>query len=76
VIKVSFPRTAAGDRSGQLTIADNAPGSPHMVSLDGTGVASAPVVSISVSPSALSFGTQTQGANEGLASVAFGGLEV
>ena len=62
VIQVSFTPTAAGDRSGQLTIADNAPGSPQMVSLDGTGVASAPVVSISVSASALSFGTQTQGA--------------
>jgi hypothetical protein len=62
VINVSFTPTATGDRSGQLSIAGNAPGSPQIVSLDGAGAASAPVVSISVSPSALSFGNQTQGA--------------
>jgi hypothetical protein len=34
VINVSFTPAAAGDRTGQLTIVDNAPGSPHAVSLD------------------------------------------
>jgi hypothetical protein len=62
VINVSFTPTATGDRSGQLTIADNAPGSTQTVSLDGAGTASAPVVSTSVSPASLSFGTQAQGA--------------
>src|ERR1700722_12659208 len=46
VINVSFTPAAAGDRTGQLTIADNAPGSPQSVSLDGTGAASAPPLTL------------------------------
>jgi hypothetical protein len=38
-IAVTFTPTAAGTRSGTLTLLDNAPGSPHTVSLTGTGVA-------------------------------------
>jgi hypothetical protein len=38
--------SSPGDRTGQLTIADNAPGTPQAVSLDGTGTASAPPVTI------------------------------
>jgi hypothetical protein len=35
---VSFTPTAAGTRPGSLSIADNAPGSPHTVTLTGQGV--------------------------------------
>jgi hypothetical protein len=47
-ISVSFtPTTTAGARSGTLTITDTAPGSPHTVTLSGTGVV-APAVTLSV----------------------------
>jgi len=36
-ISVTFTPTAGGSRTGTLTISDNAPGSPHTVSLTGTG---------------------------------------
>jgi hypothetical protein len=36
-ISVTFHPTAGGSESGTLTITDNAPGSPHTVSLAGTG---------------------------------------
>jgi len=39
IIGVYFIPTAAGARSGTLSVADNAPGSPHTVSLSGTGLA-------------------------------------
>jgi hypothetical protein len=39
VIGVLFAPTAIGARTGTLTITDNAAGSPHTVSLQGTGVA-------------------------------------
>jgi subtilase family protein/ASPM-SPD-2-Hydin domain-containing protein len=38
-IAISFTPTAAGSRTGSLTLVDNAPGSPHTVALSGTGVA-------------------------------------
>jgi Abnormal spindle-like microcephaly-assoc'd, ASPM-SPD-2-Hydin len=85
-ISVSFTPTAAGDRTGQLTIADNAPGSPQSVSLDGTGTPVAPVISASVSPASLSFGSQAQGTtsaaqtvtltNTGTAAVSISGISV
>lgn len=37
-ITVVFIPTATGSRTGTLTVVDNAPGSPHTVSLSGTGV--------------------------------------
>jgi hypothetical protein len=69
VISVSFTPAAAADRTGQLTITDNAPGSPQSVSLDGTGMPVAPVVAASVSPASLSFGSQTQGTTSGAQTV-------
>ena len=54
-ISVTFRPTAAGTRSGTLSVADNAAGSPQGVGLSGTGVAPA---SGSVSPTSLSFGDQ------------------
>ena len=40
-IAVTFTPTAAGQRTGTLSIADNAPNSPQTVGLTGTGVTSA-----------------------------------
>ena len=51
-INVTFTPTAAGARTGTLTITDNASGSPHTVALSGTGT-TAPVVSFS--PTSLTF---------------------
>jgi mono/diheme cytochrome c family protein len=53
-----FTPSAAGARSGSLNIATNAAGSPAVVALSGTGVATSPA--ISVSPASLTF-SQTVG---------------
>jgi FG-GAP-like repeat/Abnormal spindle-like microcephaly-assoc'd, ASPM-SPD-2-Hydin len=45
-ISVTFTPTATGNRTGTLTITDNAPGSPQVVNLTGTGIAS-PLVTLS-----------------------------
>jgi hypothetical protein len=42
---VTFMPAATGPRIGAITVTDNAPGSPHVVSLTGTGIA--PAVSLS-----------------------------
>ena len=57
-INVTFKPTAAGTRTGVLSVADNAAGSPQTVSLTGTGASSAAPV-VSVAPTALAFGSQT-----------------
>jgi sugar lactone lactonase YvrE len=44
-ISVTFTPTVLGDLSGTLTVADDAPGSPHIVTLSGTGTAPAAVLS-------------------------------
>ena len=54
---MTFAPTASGARSGTLTIADNASGSPQTVTLTGTGAAPA----VTFSPASLSFGTQKVG---------------
>ena len=51
-ITVSFTPTQAGTRTGNLSISDNAPGSPQTVALTGTGTNMAVVLN----PSSLSFG--------------------
>ncbi len=56
-ITVVFTPTAEGSRSGSLTVADNAAGSPHSVALTGTGVAAV----LAVSPSTVAFGNVTLG---------------
>lgn len=53
-ISVTFTPTATGERSGTIDITDNAVGSPHQVSLSGTGTASA----VGLSPTSLSFATE------------------
>ncbi len=50
-INVVFTPTAAGARSGSLTVADNAAGSPQSLSLSGTGAAA----NLVFSPSAVTF---------------------
>jgi hypothetical protein len=58
-IAVTFKPLANGARSGTLSITDSAPGSPRTVALAGTGVATAPVAT--VSPTELDFGNQLVG---------------
>ena len=50
VISVTFTPTAAGARTGTLTITDNAGGSPQMVSLTGTGTSPPPDFTLSAAP--------------------------
>jgi PKD repeat protein len=41
-LAVSFTPSATGLRTGTISIEDNAPGSPHVIHLSGTGIASTP----------------------------------
>jgi dienelactone hydrolase len=54
-ISVTFKPTAAGVRTGTLSITDNAPGSPQTVSLQGTGT------DLLLNPASLSYGTHPVG---------------
>lgn len=54
-IAVKFTPTASGARTGELTIKDNANGSPQTVSLGGTGLA------VSLSTDSLTFGSRDLG---------------
>jgi hypothetical protein len=56
-IDVAFTPMATGVRTGTVTVADNASGSPHTVQLSGTGTESPP----RVSPTVLSFNSQSLG---------------
>lgn len=56
-INVTFLPTAGGTMTANLSIADNASGSPQLVSLLGTGVSA----SVTLSPSSLTFSSQTVG---------------
>jgi YVTN family beta-propeller protein len=57
-ISVTFTPTATGTRIAAVTIADDAAGSPHMITLSGTGVVP-PAPIIGLSSSNLSFSNQT-----------------
>jgi hypothetical protein len=59
-INVTFTPLLAGGRVGELKILHDASGSPSVVSLSGTGTP-APVPVATVSPSSLTFATQTVG---------------
>jgi hypothetical protein len=59
-LSVTFTPTSAGTRSGAVTIWDNAPGSPHKLSLSGTG-SGAGNISLRLSPTSLSFGSVAVG---------------
>ncbi len=56
-ISVTFTPTAAGTRTGTITVTDNAAGSPQTASLTGTGTAVGP--SAALSPTSLTFAAQT-----------------
>ncbi len=66
-IRIRFVPRAAGPCQASLTIRDNAPGSPHMVALQGTGVAPQLTIHISrlISPASFSFGPQPVGVPSG-----------
>lgn len=80
---VMFTPTAAGTRSGALTITDNASGSPHAVALSGVGLGS-PVVSLT--PASLTFPNTQVGVssvaqmvtllNQGNASLNISGIQI
>jgi len=53
-INVSFKPTAAGSRTGTLTISDNASNSPQIASLSGTGVTQGPAAPSNLSATAVS----------------------
>ena len=57
-ISVTFTPTAAGARTGTITITDSVASSPQKVTLTGNGVTG---LAATVSPTSLSFGNQTQG---------------
>lgn len=59
-VSVTFTPTAAGTRSGTLSIADDATGSPQQVALSGTGVSAttAATLAATVSAASLTFGNQ------------------
>jgi hypothetical protein len=67
-VTVTFTPTAVGARTGAITVTDNAPGSPQIVKLTGTG-ASGPFPVISLSVSSLDFGTEQVGTGSPLKTV-------
>ncbi len=56
-LNISFTPTASGVRSGTITLSSNAPGTPHSISLSGTGQGAL----VALSATSLSFGSQNQG---------------
>src|SRR5437667_3202605 len=70
-ITVIFTPTATGTRTGTVSISDNAPNSPQILNLTGSGVSSSGggSASVSVSPSSLNFGRQTIGTTSGAKTV-------
>ncbi len=58
-VRVTFTPTAAGTRTGAVTIADSTSASPHTFTLSGTGVAQAQTITIT--PSSLVFADQPVG---------------
>jgi hypothetical protein len=58
-INVTFTPADTGERTGTLTIRDNAVGSPHVLNLSGNGVTPAPLVTLS--PSELTFADEKVG---------------
>ena len=60
-LSVTFTPTAAGAAPGTISVASNATGSPHAVSLTGTGVTASPVLAWSPTTTALAFGDVSVG---------------
>ena len=59
-INITFTPLTVAALTGNVTITSNAPGSPHVIGMTGTG-ASAPVPGILVSPSSVNLGNVTVG---------------
>jgi hypothetical protein len=66
-ITVAFLPTSAGSASGNISIVSNAPTSPTSVGLSGTGIAA--TLTLSISPTSLSFGNVTTGTASGTQNV-------
>lgn len=60
-VDVAFTPSSTGAKTAQLRFTDNAPNSPHLVGLSGTGTLPA----VDVTPSQLAFGNQTLGTTSG-----------
>jgi hypothetical protein len=60
VFSITFRPLMVGPRAGAIEVRSNAPGSPHTISLAGTGALAVPPV-ITLTPSHLSFGAQRVG---------------
>jgi len=58
-INLTFTPSTTGSETDQITITDNAAGSPHIITVTGTGVTSA--TAVTVSPTSLTFAGQTVG---------------
>jgi len=59
-VNITFTPSAAGSRPGSISINTDATGSPHSITLSGSGTA-APVSSVTLNPPTLSFGSQGVG---------------
>ena len=59
-ILVSFLPSSTGPRAGQLTVSDDAAGSPQVAQLSGNGVAGA-IPGVALAPASLTFAAQQQG---------------
>jgi hypothetical protein len=81
-LSVTFTPTSAGNRAGSILIKDSAIGSPHVVTLSGTGLGAV----VALSPASLSYAAQQVGvssaaqpvtlANEGNASLNIGNIQL
>jgi Beta-propeller repeat/Abnormal spindle-like microcephaly-assoc'd, ASPM-SPD-2-Hydin len=65
IVSVILTPTAGGTRAGTVVITDDAPGSPHVINLTGTGLAP----QLSMSPNSLTFGSQAIGTSSSMQSV-------
>lgn len=62
-LSVTFTPNALGAATGRVNVASNAAGSPHAVSLTGSGVAASPVLAWSSATAVLAFGDVALGAS-------------
>jgi trimeric autotransporter adhesin len=60
-LSITFTPAASGAATGSVSVASNATGSPHTVSLAGSGVAASPVLTWSPTTTALAFGDVSVG---------------
>lgn len=83
-LSIYFFPTATGNRTGSVSIASNASGSPHVIGLSGTGTP-LPVPGIALAPSSANFGTIVAGqsasqvlalSNPGTANLDIGSIQV